>query len=310
MKKVSVFPYWVPTCQFAGYYVGKEKGIFKKHGIELEILDYTPFVSSSEIIRSGNADFALLWLANAIELRDKGINIVNIAQFSTRSSLMLLAKKSSGIKTLQDMDGKRAGIWEGFEMQPKALFSKYKLNVKIVPIGSTNNLFLQDGVEITTANWFDEYHTVINNGYNEEELVKFFFADYGMNFLEDGIYCLEDKVMKDPDGCIQFVKASMESWEYALNHPEESVQVILKEQRKKKMPANRSHQQWMIERYRDLYLPEGKKELNTLLPDSAYMYAAELLYNNKLIGKIIPYTSFYRPFDKLLNPQSKLRKNP
>ena len=157
-RKVRLLPYWVPSSQFAGYYVGIEKGIFKKHGIDLEIIPYDSQVSPDSLLRERKIDFAPLWLVNAIEIREKGVDIVNIAQFSTRSSLMLISKKSSGINKIEDINGKKAGIWLGFEMQPKALFKKSKLDVKIIPIGSTNSLFLLGGVDVTNANWFDEYH--------------------------------------------------------------------------------------------------------------------------------------------------------
>jgi 3-phosphoshikimate 1-carboxyvinyltransferase len=64
---------------------------------------------------------------------------------------MLLAKKSSGIKTIGDLNGKRAAIWSGYELQPRALFAKYNLDVEMVPIGSSNTLFLLDGVDVTDA---------------------------------------------------------------------------------------------------------------------------------------------------------------
>ena len=31
LRKVRLMPYWVTSAQFAGYYVGIEKGIFLKH---------------------------------------------------------------------------------------------------------------------------------------------------------------------------------------------------------------------------------------------------------------------------------------
>ncbi|MCX6287614.1 MAG: ABC transporter substrate-binding protein [Bacteroidetes bacterium] len=305
LKKITVYPYWVTTCQFAGYYVGKEMGIFRKHGIDLNILEYKPFITTNDIIKQKQADFAILWLVNAIQLRSSGINIVNIAQFSTRSSLMLLAKKSSGIKKIEDLNGKRAGIWDGYELQPRALFAKYKLNTRIVSIGNTNNLFLQGGVDVINANWFDEYHAIINSGYNEDELVPFFFADYGLNFLEDGVYCLEEKLKEDPVICVEFVKASIESWEYALNHPDESVEIILKYQRLQKMAANSSHQHWMIDRYKDLYLPAGKTTLNMKLSEKDYMSNARILLDSRQITHIPDFKRFFIPYTTLLHPSTE-----
>ena len=175
LKKVTFLPYWVATAQFAGYFVGKEMGIYEKYCIDLEILPYEPFSSSTAVMQRGEADFAALWLANAIEMCAKGLDIVNIAQPSTQSSLMLITKKSSGISNLKQMNGKKAGIWSGYELQPRALFHQYQIDVEMIPIGSTNNLFLKGGVPITIANWFDEYHSIMNAGLDPDELNIFFF---------------------------------------------------------------------------------------------------------------------------------------
>ncbi len=196
LRPVRFLPYWVVNAQFAGYYVALEKGIYEKYGIRMEIIPFKPFLTSNDLVKNGEVDFMGMWLVNAIELRANGTDIVNIAQLSSRSSAMLITKKKSGIDTIEKMEGKRAGTWSGFEMQPRAFFSKHNLHVEIVSIGSTNNLFLMDGIDITMANWFDEYHTIINSGYDPDELNVFFFADYGLNFLEDGIYCLEQQTEK------------------------------------------------------------------------------------------------------------------
>jgi NitT/TauT family transport system substrate-binding protein len=292
---VRLLPYWYSSAQFAGYYVGIEKKIYRKHGIMLEILPFNPLSSAAALINEKKADFELFWLVNAIDIRDKGADIVNIAQLSTRSSLMLITKKSSGIAKLEDMNGKRAGVWMGFERQPQALFRKFRLNVEIIPIASTNNLFLQDAVDITTASWFDEYHSILNNGMNEDELNKFFFADYGMNFLEDGIYCLRNKMKTDPKLCRDFVEATLEAWEYVFNHPDEATEIVIRYAKAQNQPVNLSQQRWMINAYKELYLPSGSKAINTSLSEKDFNAIQDILLENQFIAAKIPYDSFYMP---------------
>jgi NitT/TauT family transport system substrate-binding protein len=300
MHIVRLLPYWVPSAQFAGYYVGIEKGIFKKHGINLDILPFDPQMSASDALLNKKTDFALFWLVNAMEMRDKGVDIVNIAQLSSRSSLMLITRKSSGISKIEDMNGKRAGIWIGFERQPQALFKKFNLDVKIIPIGSTNNLFLQGGVDILNANLFDEYHSLLNNGVDEDELNKFFFADYGLNFMEDGIYCLNEKVRDDPQICNAFVEAALESWNYAFNNQEEAVDIVVKYAKAQNQAVNHSHQRWMLSVYKTLYIPEGTSSINTNLVEKDYETIQQIMIDSRLINKITPYHLYYRPYDKLM----------
>jgi NitT/TauT family transport system substrate-binding protein len=295
LRKVTLLPYWVPSAQFSGYYVGIEKGIFLKHGIDLEVLPFDPMAQPEALIREKKADFALLWLVNALSVKDKGADIVNIAQFSSRSSLMLITRKSSGINRIEEMDGKRAGIWIGFDLQPQALFNKFGLKVEMIPIGSTNNLFLQGGVDILNANWFDEYHSVLNCGIHEDELNKFFFADYGFNFLEDGIYCLSEKAASDPELCRNFVEAALESWSYAFENQEETVEIVIKFAKTKKQPVNQSHQRWMLSRYRELYIPAGSSVINNNLKRADYEAVQKVMLESRFITQPIPFDTFYKP---------------
>jgi NitT/TauT family transport system substrate-binding protein len=295
LRPVSFLPYWVASAQFAGYYVASEMGIYEKYGIKINIIPFQPFITSTDLIKEGKVDFAALWLVNAIELRASGADIVNIAQPSTRSSLMLITKKKSGISTIEQMNGKKAGIWSGFELQPRALFNKYKVDVEIIPIGSTNNLFLMDGVDITVANWFDEYHSILNSGLKPEDMNTFFFADYGLNFLEDGIYCLRERLKNDPELCVNFLKATFEGWLFAFENPGKAIEIVVKYAEDAKIPVNRVHQQWMLDRYRDLYLKEGNSPVNTKLSRQDYESVGDILLKSGLIDNIPPYNDFYKP---------------
>jgi NitT/TauT family transport system substrate-binding protein len=208
---------------------------------------------------------------------------------------MLITKKQSGIKTLADMDGRRAGIWQGYELQPQALFHKYKLKVTLVPIGSTNNLFLRDGVEITNANKFDEYHTILNSGYDENELNTFYFYDYGFNFLEDGLYCLSDFAIENPDLCRDFTLATLESWDYAFRHQEEAIKIVIANARKMNFPVNSAHQKWILRNYMELYIPEGSDSINTTMTEKDYLDVASIMLESGLISRVVPFDTFYIP---------------
>jgi len=88
LKKASFLPQWVPQAQFAGYYIAYEKGIYKKYGIDLTIIPGGPGRQSSDFLKNHKADFVTLWLASGIQLRSRGIKLINIAQIVQRSALM------------------------------------------------------------------------------------------------------------------------------------------------------------------------------------------------------------------------------
>jgi len=296
LKKVSFIPQWVPQAQFAGYYIGLEKGIYRKHGIDLTIITGGPDSPPSDLLMDGRADFASLWLSTGIQMRAGGAKILNIAQIMQRSALMLVAKKASGIEKPSDMNGKKVGLWGPvFQLQPRAFFRKYNLTMQIIPQSFSVNLFLRDGVDVASAMWYNEYHTIMNCGINPDELTTFFFHEHGLNFPEDGIYVLEETYRKDPALCGAFVLASIEGWQYAFDHPDEALAVTMRNLKKEHIPTTLVHQKWMLERMKDLILPENGEDADMGgLQIEDYSRVAQGLKSMGLIDSAPGFTSFYK----------------
>jgi NitT/TauT family transport system substrate-binding protein len=293
LKKVSFIPQWIPQAQFAGYYVAHQKGFYRDYGLDVKILRGGPDWPPSELLRQGRVDFGTLFLTTGIIQRAHGVELVNIAQIVQRSALMLVAKKSSGIRTPEDLNGKKVGLWGAdFQGQPRAFFRKYHLTVREIPQSATLNLFLRGGVQVASAMWYNEYHLILNAGLNPDELTTFLFSDYGMNFPEDGIYCLEETARSHPDTCRRFVQASVAGWQYAFAHPDEALDIVMQYVTAANVPTDRVHQQWMLERMRDTIEPPGFHLPMGTLPEAAYKRVAAELKQDGVIERIPPFSQF------------------
>lgn len=293
MKKASLVPLWSPQAQFAGYYVALDKGIYARHGIDLTILKGGPGVSPDGLLQAGTADFAVLWLTTALQHHAAGSSLVNIAQIIQKSSMMLVSKKAGGIRSPADMQGKKVGVWGGDLAIPAgAFFNKYQLSVRIIPQSYTLNLFLRGGVDVASAMWYNEYHTILNSGIDPEELNIFFLGDHGITFPEDGLYTLEKNYRKDPSLADAFAKASLEGWRYAFAHEEEALDIVLRYMKKENIPANRAHQKWMLERMRDLILPRDNSRKMGGLDKSDYDAVSATLRSNGIIKTIPGFDRF------------------
>ncbi len=255
----NFIPQWIPQAQFAGFYVAREAGIYAAHDLQVTILDGGPHNPPSKLLADGRADCGTFFLADAVRRSEAGLALINVAQLVQRSSLMLIARKSSGIASPGDLDGRKVSLWgDEFELQPLALFRKFGIKPKIVPQSVTLNLFLRGGVDAASAMWHNEYHTVLNSGFDPEELTVFFYHQYGLNFPEDGLYCREDLWRSNRSEVCRFAAATLEGWRRAFANPEEALDIIMRHADAAQTGTNRVHQRWMLERMRDVMLPQGE----------------------------------------------------
>ena len=142
--------------------------------------------------------------------------------------MMLIAKKSSGINTPADMQGKEGRAVGGRPLNTApGPVHETRIKVREIPQSYTVNLFLRGGIDVTSAMWYNEYHTILNSGINPEELNLFSLNDYGINFPEDGLYTLEKTLRKDPALAKAFAEASLEGWRYAFDHPDEALDMVI-----------------------------------------------------------------------------------
>jgi NitT/TauT family transport system substrate-binding protein len=233
-------------------------------------------------------------------MRAEGIKVLNIGQIVQRSALMLVAKKSREIHSPQDLQNRKVGLWGPlFQVQPRAFFRKYNIVVREVSQAYSVNLFLWDGVDVASAMWYNEYHTIVNAGINPEELSTFYFHEHGLNFPEDGIYTLDRTCREDPDLCRDFVDASIEGWQYAFDHPDEALDVVMGNLKREHIPANRIHQKWMLDRMKDLILPRAETMGMGRLLAYDYERVGRGLKESGIIEVIPPFGDFHRFYDTI-----------
>ncbi|MCX5794047.1 MAG: ABC transporter substrate-binding protein [Elusimicrobia bacterium] len=288
-------PLWSPQAQFAGYYMAEAKGFYRKRGLDVTILQGGPDMPADALLRERKADFGTLWLSEAIRLRAHGVRLVNLAQTSQYSALVLVAMKSSGIGKPADMKGKKVGLWESFQILPRAFFKKYGVSVREVRQSHSVNLFLRGGVDLASAMIYNEYHTMLNSGLEPRELSVFRFDEYGLNSPEDGIYALEATYRKDPARACAFAMASLEGWDYAFSHQDEALEVVLQRMRAAHIPADLIHQRWMLDQMRELFQDRSSRVLTGRLKPEDYARTAQVLVDGGLIQAAPAFDSFLAP---------------
>ncbi len=253
-------PQWLHQAQFAGFYVAHAKGMYRDYGLNVIIQEGGPDHPAAQSLINGESDFVSLFLLAAMMQAEKGHHLVNVAQISQKSSFMLAAKKSSGIEEPKDLEGRKVGLWHSeFREIAHLFFRQQQVNVEIIPIDWTINLLLQGAVDAMNVMRYNEYNQLIQAGLDPSELTVFAMKDYGLNIPEDGIYCTRDFYRQYPKIARDFAEATMDGWMYAINNPEEALEIVLGVMRRSFVPANRPHQRWMLSVQRDVILARPGK---------------------------------------------------
>ena len=228
---------WVTQAQFAGYYVALDKGFYKDEGLNVTIKPGGPDVAPAQVIAGGGADVVLDWMPSALASREKGLDLVNIAQPFKSSGMWLTCRKDAGISSPADFADKTLGVWfYGNEFPFLSLMSKLGLKtdgsaggVTVLKQGFNVDPILQGQAACVSTMSYNEYWQVIDAGLSADDLVVFKYEDEGVSTLEDGMYVLGEN-LKDAafkDKMVRFVRASMKGWKYAEDNVNEAADIVL-----------------------------------------------------------------------------------
>lgn len=289
-------PHWLPQAQFAGFYVAMDQGFYKDAGIDVEIKHLPASINALTCLEQNTADIVSLFLTTALEARRNGTDLVNIAQFSEHSAIVLVSKKEKGIDTLEDISGKKIGVWKsGFGEVPKALIRDKGIDAEWVPILSSVNLFLMDGIDLMAVMWYNEYNQIYLAGINENELNTFFMKDFGYDIPEDGLYVTSSVLSNRKNELKAFTEASIRGWEYASRNQDYAINLVIGIMKEAKVSANISHQKWMLEKILKVQGFTTVKPKSTTLSEGAFARTLELL-EKQAAGKYpVVYEDFFMP---------------
>ncbi|MCP5074697.1 MAG: ABC transporter substrate-binding protein [Rhodobacteraceae bacterium] len=228
---------WVTQAQFAGYYVALDKGFYNDEGLNVTIKPGGPDIAPAQVIAGGGADVVLDWMPSALASREKGLDLVNIAQPFKSSGMMLTCRKDAGVNSPADFAGKTLGVWFfGNEYPFLSWMSKLGLatdgsdgGVTVLKQGFNVDPILQGQAACVSTMTYNEYWQIIDAGLSPDELSVFKYEDQGVATLEDGMYVLgsnlADAAFKDK--MVRFVRASMKGWKYAEANSDEAAMIVL-----------------------------------------------------------------------------------
>ena len=280
-------PQWTAQAQFAGYYVAEAKGFYREAGVKVKIEHPSATQPAMSRLRKNECQATTLQLCQAMEIIDDGIPLVNILQTSMNNAMVIVSAR--GVDPLTQK-GAKVGVWSvGFGQLAICMSIKDHLNYEWIRFAQNINLFLAGALDATLAMSYNEYYQLVQAGIEMTDKNVYRFRDHGYNVQEDGVYIPRDYYEKHRDQAKKFAEASRKGWEWAAEHPEEALDIVMQYVDAAHIGTNRVMQRLMLNEVLNLQVDrESKKREFRLRPDMVQK-ASRLMVENRMLTREVKY---------------------
>jgi ABC-type nitrate/sulfonate/bicarbonate transport system substrate-binding protein len=228
--KVTLQLNWFHEAEFVGYYAADAKGFYAANKLSVKILEGGPGDPAKDHVLNRTADFAISSFSEQKDLvAEKKPAVAVMAAFQI-PPLVIFSLSESGIKEPADLAGRRVGVTTDYW--------RSVLNETLKAAGVDPSKVIEVKVKAEDLQALYNHHVDAWLGYAQDEPIQaevaghtvtnIFPSDYGVGGYEGLLLANESTVKDDPDLVRRFVRASEQGWRYAVEHPDEAAQILLK----------------------------------------------------------------------------------
>jgi NitT/TauT family transport system substrate-binding protein len=230
VDKVRLRLNWMYYGSHAGFAYGKDKGIFERHGIDLDIRSGNGSGSAHRLVANGDSTFSYGSCASMVNLAAQGAPLMSVAVIDAEGTDGILVRPDAGVKTVADLAGKvllttaNAGV--------NTFFPLVLRNAK-VPEGSVKVTNVAEGALVTgylqgtggavgmLGGLDDKPSEIVAAGGGKP--IGLSYADYGVTQVGYCIVTNTATIAKNPDLVKRFVAATVESYKATEADPKAAV---------------------------------------------------------------------------------------
>ncbi len=224
VDKVRLQLKWQHQFQFAGYYAAQAQGYYRDAGLDVEIIPSRPGEDPVQQVLHGKAEFGV-GSTELLLLREQGEPVVVLAVIFQHSPVALMTLKRSGLQSIHDLSGRKIMIEPG-SSELDAYLSKegiFSDKSNLLPHGYHIQDLIDGNVEAMSTYVTDEPFEMNQAG---QAYLLYSPRSVGIDFYGDNLFTTESQIRARPERVKAFLDASLKGWEYAMRHPEETVQLI------------------------------------------------------------------------------------
>lgn len=274
---------WVPNTNHSGFYVALDKGWYAEENIALEIQIPSDPAAALKQVAAGHTPFGVSFQEEVTIARANGIPVVSIAAIVQNNTSAFVALADSGIASPADLEGKT--------------YASYGLPIERPILGSLMACYDADIEQVEFVNvGFDAFPALLGG---RADLAWIFMAWDGIqadlmgvdlevfplygscvpDFYTPVIIVGETTLQEQPDLIRRFLRATVRGYEYAIQHPEEAAEALLRHSPESDADLVRASQAWLSPRYQAEAPRWGVQDPATWANFAAWMYEQGLIAN-------------------------------
>ncbi len=234
--KVTLMLDWTPNTNHLGVYVAQAKSFYQDANLTVDI-QQPGDVQVEQIVGTGKAQFGISYEEQATYSRAANVPVVSVAaiiQHNTSGFAALHDKHP--LKTPADLAGLRYGAFGSPIEKPmldilmKCTSSKGADSIQFIDIGFTEPLPLMDKDRIDFVWLFYAWDGIRANeqGYKLDFLMLWDYKQCVPDYYTPLLITNEDMIKNQPDVVKAFVQATARGYAFAIQHPDDAADLLLK----------------------------------------------------------------------------------
>jgi len=253
--KVTLMLDWAPNTNHTGFFVARDKGWYREEGLDVDIVQPGQGNTPVSIVASGKADFGISFQEEVTNARATDVPVVSIAALIQHNTSIFISLKDKGITRPKDLEGKKYGAF-GLPIERQVLDVLMKCDggdvnkVTFVDIGSSDPL-TAIGRDMDFV-WVYEGWEGIEAGLRNLSVNVLRFADWTQclpDYYTPVLVTSEDLLAKNPALVKRFLAATARGYRYAIEHPDEAAEILIKAAPEANPELIRKSQAWLSPRY-------------------------------------------------------------
>lgn len=232
LTKVTFTTSWIPEGPNLFAYVAREKGFWKKNGLDVSVARGSGSGSAAQAVGAGTFMFGMAATPTVIVQAAKGLPITCIGQLNYDALMGIGVLAGSNITRAKDLEGKKLGAAVSSGEYPflplyaqKAGFDLSKVQIVQLDSKVRDRSLTEKLVDAVSAFGSSTIPSLVSTGSDVRFML---FKTAGVEFYGQSLTTQPSRVKSDPALCQAFVDGAMEAIRFVMTDPEEAMDIFLK----------------------------------------------------------------------------------